>query len=48
MPGGARPGDRLCLNLIRVTGSGGPRGIYVWSPDSTVHEPDRFGEILLE
>ena len=48
VPGGARPGDRLCLNLIRVTGSGGPRGIYVWSPDSTVHEPDRFGEILLE
>ena len=48
VPGGARTGDRLFLNIIRVLSPAKGRHIHVWSPDSTVHEPDRFGEIILE
>jgi len=47
VPGGAKPGDRLYGNLIRVLAPAAGRHIHVWSPNSTVHEPDRFGEILL-
>ncbi|MFW6162761.1 MAG: DUF4838 domain-containing protein [Planctomycetota bacterium] len=47
VPGGAKPGDRLYGNIIRVLAPSAGRTIYVWSPRSTVHEPDRFGEIRL-
>jgi len=48
VPGGAKPGQRLFGNIIRVLAPSAGRTIYVWSPRSTVHEPDRFGELLLE
>jgi len=48
VPGGAKPGDRLYLNLVRVMAVSRGRQVYVWSPESNVHEPDRFGEITLE
>lgn len=48
IPGGARAGGRLYLNIIRVLAPRAGRHIYAWSPHSTVHEPDRFGEVVLE
>jgi len=48
VPGGAKPGDVLRLNVIRVISVKGGRQVYVWSPESNVYEPDRFGEITLE
>ncbi|HUT36987.1 MAG TPA: DUF4838 domain-containing protein [Planctomycetota bacterium] len=47
VPGGAKPGDVLRLNVIRVISAKGGRQVYVWSPESNVHEPDRFGEVTL-
>ncbi len=48
VPGGAKAGDRLFLNIVRVLAPSAGRHIYTWSPHSTVHEPDRFGEAVLE
>ncbi|MBL7224082.1 MAG: DUF4838 domain-containing protein, partial [Candidatus Brocadiae bacterium] len=48
VPGGAKAGDELYLNIVRVLAPRAGRHIYTWSPNSTVHEPDRYGEIVLE
>ncbi|NQT51704.1 hypothetical protein HQ576_06630, partial [bacterium] len=48
VPGGAKAGDKLYLNIVRVLAPRAGRHIYTWSPNSTVHEPDRYGEIVLE
>lgn len=47
VPGGAKPGDVLRFNVVRVISVKGGRQVYVWSPESNVHEPDRFGEVTL-
>ncbi|MDD5706234.1 MAG: DUF4838 domain-containing protein [Kiritimatiellae bacterium] len=52
IPGGARTGDRIYLNALRVSspaiGVQTPYSVDSWSPYATVLEMDRAGEILLE
>jgi hypothetical protein len=44
----ARGIDEETAKRLRRRAERGGRQVYVWSPESNVHEPDRFGEITLE
>jgi hypothetical protein len=52
VPSGAVPGEKLYLNIVRVTcpqiAGEWPFGIQTWVPFTTVHEVDRLAEIVLE
>jgi len=52
VPGGAKPGDTVYLNVVRVTspqvGGGHPYSIATWVSHTTVHDVDRLAAITLE
>jgi len=50
VPGGAKPGDTIYLNVVRVAGpavTGTGLGISTWVPHTTVHDLDRLAEVKL-
>ena len=50
VPGGAKPGATIYMNVIRVTGpaiTGTGLGIDTWVPHTTVHELDRAAAVTL-
>lgn len=51
VPGGAKPGGKIYLNVARVSGgaiTGAGLGIDMWVPYTTVHSVDRLAEVTLQ